>query len=455
MFGYYSPVHPKSGAHSPVYASAMHESPRPASSHTPSVAARDFASRPSSNSSMPQQQQETPQTTKNNENKVSEDGFIILPDMSSHTSTNALPPPRQTNLTPHSHLNVPPPSVNDPYVSRFIKRTEPSDPRRPSLHRSSSAPGEHQAHSLLPPALPLGPEGDGAWKDVHQQPVFEVFNGELTEEGNKMSKKLRHLLETVLKGQEQVGKMHFGLEELGEDDGLETEEKGGKKEDEKGKMYKMLEDRLERREKGVDEIMEKLDALSETLRTYHGLGTPKLSFNHTHTPPQSNQTKHRNTISVPHIKTDFPPHDNPPSSASPRSPTSPTSPRSPSHPSIIRAQSSIDRPSTMRAPQPQSPLRQTFRPETTSSGEEEHYSHPYGARPDSAFNNLSPLRLESERSPDSPLSSPPPQNHPKTKSFWEMEDEREREKGHKQQWLENVDQVTDSPFQMEDKSKPF
>lgn len=73
-----------------------------------------------------------------------------------------------------------------------------------------------------------------------------------------MSKKLRHLLETVLKGQEQVGKMHFGLEELGEDDGLETEEKGGKKEDEKGKMYKMLEDRLERREKGVDEIMEKV-----------------------------------------------------------------------------------------------------------------------------------------------------------------------------------------------------
>lgn len=207
---------------------------------------------------MQQQQQETPQTTKNNESKVSDDGFMILSDMSSHTSNNALPPPRQANLTPHSHLNVPPPSVNDPYVSRFIKPTEPSDPRRPSLHRSSSAPGEHQAHSLLPPALPLGPEGDGAWKDVHQQPVFEVFNGELTEEGNQMSKKLRHLLETVLKGQEQVGKMHFGLEELGEDDGLETEEKGGKKEDEKGKMYKMLEDRLERREKGVDEIMEKV-----------------------------------------------------------------------------------------------------------------------------------------------------------------------------------------------------
>lgn len=261
MFGYYSPVHPKSAAHSPVYASAMHESPRSASSHTPSVAARDYASRPSSNLSMQQQQQETPQTTKNNENKASEDGFIILSNMSSHTSTNALPPPRQANLTPHSHLNVPPPSVNDPYVSRFIKPTEPSDPRRPSLHRSSSAPGEHQAH-LLPSALPLGPEGDGGWKDVHQQPVFEVFNGELTEEGNEMSKKLRLLLETVLKGQEQVGKMHFSLEELGEDDGLETEEKGGKKEDEKGKMYKRLEDRLERREKGVDEIMEKVGSWS-------------------------------------------------------------------------------------------------------------------------------------------------------------------------------------------------
>lgn len=73
-----------------------------------------------------------------------------------------------------------------------------------------------------------------------------------------MSRKLRHLLETVLKGQEQVGKMHFNLEGLGEDDGLEQEEKGGTEEDDKKKDYKGIEDRLQRREKGVDEIMEKV-----------------------------------------------------------------------------------------------------------------------------------------------------------------------------------------------------
>lgn len=73
-----------------------------------------------------------------------------------------------------------------------------------------------------------------------------------------MSRKLRHLLETVLKGQEQVGKMHFNLEGLGEDDGLEQEEKGGIEEDDKKKDYKGIEDRLQRREKGVDEIMEKV-----------------------------------------------------------------------------------------------------------------------------------------------------------------------------------------------------
>lgn len=73
-----------------------------------------------------------------------------------------------------------------------------------------------------------------------------------------MSKKLRHLLETVLKGQEQVGKMHFNLEGLGEDDDLEQEERGGKGEDEKRTNYKGIEDRLKKREKGVDEIMEKV-----------------------------------------------------------------------------------------------------------------------------------------------------------------------------------------------------
>lgn len=73
-----------------------------------------------------------------------------------------------------------------------------------------------------------------------------------------MSRKLRHLLETVLKGQEQVGKMHFNLEGLGEDDGLEQEGKGGTEEDDKKKDYKGIEDRLQRREKGVDEIMEKV-----------------------------------------------------------------------------------------------------------------------------------------------------------------------------------------------------
>lgn len=73
-----------------------------------------------------------------------------------------------------------------------------------------------------------------------------------------MSRKLRHLLETVLKGQEQVGKMHFNLEGLGEDDDLEQEEKGGTEEDDKKKDYKGIEDRLQRREKGVDEIMEKV-----------------------------------------------------------------------------------------------------------------------------------------------------------------------------------------------------
>ncbi|OXG88522.1 hypothetical protein C349_01100 [Cryptococcus neoformans var. grubii Br795] len=460
MFGYYSPVLPKPAAHSPVYASAVHESPQSTSSNRFSVTARDFAPPPPpSNTSKQQQQhqqQETPQAAKENRKKFSDDDFNFLSDRSSHTSsTNPPPPPRQTSQTPDTHLNLPPPSVNDPYVSSFIKPIGPVDHRRPSLHRSSSAPGEHQSHLLLPSALPPGRESDRGSKEVHQQPIFEVFNAELSSEGSEMSKKLRHLLETVLKGQEQVGKMHFNLEGLGEDDGLEQEERGGKGEDEKKANYKGIEDRLEKREKGVDEIMEKLDELSETLRTYHDLGTPKLSFNHTHTSPQSNRTKHRNTVSVPPISTDYPSHENPTSSVSPTSATSPTSLRPPSHPSIIRAQSSIDRAPTIRAPRPQSPLRQTFRPETASSGEGEQQLHPWGTRPDSDFSNLSPLRLENEHSLDSPLSSSPPRSQPKPKSFWDIEHEREREKGHKQQWLENVDQVIDSPFQMEDTSRPF
>lgn len=261
MFGYYSPVRPRSAAHSPVYASAIHESPQSTSSHRFSVTARDFAPPPppsnTSKEQQPQQQQKTTQTAKENRKKLSDDDFNFLSDSSSPMSANP-PPPRQTSLTPDTHLNLPPPSVHDPYVSSFIKPTGPVDHRRPSLHRSSSAPGEHQSHPLLPSALPPGREGDGGPKDVHQQPIFEVFNAELSAEGSEMSRKLRHLLETVLKGQEQVGKMHFNLEGLGEDDGLEQEEKGGIEEDDKKKDYKGIEDRLQRREKGVDEIMEKV-----------------------------------------------------------------------------------------------------------------------------------------------------------------------------------------------------
>lgn len=105
-----------------------------------------------------------------------------------------------------------------------------------------------------------------------------------------MVSRLKGHLDAVLQMQEQVGKMHLSLEGLGplrhpSDSSTDTS---------KGKDERS-EETLHQRELGVEEIMSKvsemrvsfvvepptndqLGDLSSQLRSYHSVGTPKLSF---------------------------------------------------------------------------------------------------------------------------------------------------------------------------------
>ncbi len=110
--------------------------------------------------------------------------------------------------------------------------------------RAPTAPGV--PHSLLPSELPETTK-QSLEDSVEGKPIFEIFNAELDAPAEEMVKVLKGHLERVMKAQEEIGRMHLGLEGL-DLTGNGSGEKGGRE----------MEDGLSKREKSVDEIMERV-----------------------------------------------------------------------------------------------------------------------------------------------------------------------------------------------------
>ncbi|WRT66929.1 uncharacterized protein IL334_003894 [Kwoniella shivajii] len=317
---------------------------------------------------------------------ISSESFNLLPgdDDSLPKSPIDLPAKRRESL-PHTHLNansksrinafddpslIPPSSIHDKYVSKHIlpittASSPTSENTRPTFARSSSAPGQHST-ALLPSAIPSSTSTAGEKKEESNQPIFEIFNANLSTSGLDMSKKLRGYLEIVLKGQDEVGKMHLNLEGLGmgerniwEVDTHKTEPKDGKD----------VKSQVEEREKGIEEIMKRLDTISDTLRNYHKLGTPKLTFprhqTHAQIPTQTSASHPSDSQEDPRTPTT-------PSSGLGRSATvaNPSSPENTSHrqraPTMVRSNTVTGDLSPISIikdrPTPISPLVNTIRP---------------------------------------------------------------------------------------------
>ncbi|WVR05009.1 hypothetical protein IAU60_002021 [Kwoniella sp. DSM 27419] len=221
----------------------------------------------------------------------SSESFVVLPGGDEGSSIprssidSAMLKRRDNSPLPKSKATddpsmIPPPSVHDEYVSRYLRPIAPTslEAPRPALNRSSSAPG-HPNTGLLPSAM-TEPAAE-PHRDTNQ-PIFKIFDANLSEEGVGMSKKLRAYLDMVLKGQEEVGRMHLELEGLGmTNNGYWEDANAGDSEKEEGGEGDKDRDgaaKAEKREKGIDEIMRRLDSLSDTLRNYHQLGTPALAF---------------------------------------------------------------------------------------------------------------------------------------------------------------------------------
>ncbi|GFZ46340.1 hypothetical protein JCM24511_04587 [Saitozyma sp. JCM 24511] len=245
------------------------------------------------------------------------------------------PPTKEHTEPPH---RIPPPSVHDAYVSRFLSPldTSPDGTSRPPLVRSNSAPGVPQSavsegSALLPSAL--ADEKPLLDDDECGKPIFDIFGAELSEGGKDMVRALKGHLEEVLKVQEEVGRMHLALEGLG-DYAAQAEERHTS---ESEARQSNGDEVVAKREKGIEEIMDRLGALSDQLRTYHSIGTPKLSF----PAPATHQPKHKaRTMSI-----------DPAALSSSHSPISPISHEA-IHPQPPRAmghakQSSVHRPSPL------------------------------------------------------------------------------------------------------------
>jgi len=164
---------------------------------------------------------------------------IRLHQASQFPSIPTLTSPPSPKSKPIDPLLIPPPSVHDAYLSNLIV---PLNPDRPPIVRANSAPGSGAPHtSLLPSAIPGTASDEG-------KPIFEIFNAELNTPAEEMVKVLKEHLEGVLKMQEEIGRMHLGLEKLdltGEVPEEENVEVDGA-------------DGLGKREKAVDDIMERV-----------------------------------------------------------------------------------------------------------------------------------------------------------------------------------------------------
>ena len=194
---------------------------------------------------------------------------------------------------------LPPPSQHDAFVGQFITPMISATDERPAMVRSSSTPATSQPQGLQPSPLSV----DTA--STEGKALFDVMNASISRSAEEMVKVLKGHLEGVLKVQEEIGRLHLGLEKIGLGDhpsgpihgtpktpatpnmeqvtpqtGSRLSQAGSTP----GSAKKEVEDAVLNREKGVDNIMERLDVLSTRLRTYHTLAQPQLSF------PQSGNT---------------------------------------------------------------------------------------------------------------------------------------------------------------------
>jgi hypothetical protein len=149
---------------------------------------------------------------------------------------------------------IPPESVHDKYLSKYIQPLGPTEPR-PAPLRSTSTPGgsipiSHPMGSKAS-AIPLRGLGFTEVKEKEKgkeghRPIFEIFNAELSEGSEGMVKALKGHLESVLRVQKEIGRMHLSLEGLGE---------GGEKVRRESEGKEKEVDPLMKREKEVDELM--------------------------------------------------------------------------------------------------------------------------------------------------------------------------------------------------------
>lgn len=193
------------------------------------------------------------------------------------TRVDSIDPPFPPDL-------VPPPSVHDTYLSKYIQPIVPTSSTRPTAPRSTSVPvltnldlSTTAGNGLLPPVdlreeaqrqqtyPPLGPVGTGP------KPIFEIFDADPGAGSRGLVSALKGHLEDVLKVQEDIGRMHLALEDLDGGDnevtkGQERKAKPAKtatsgagakgQEDEEAEV----DDSLSRREKGVEALMERVSS---------------------------------------------------------------------------------------------------------------------------------------------------------------------------------------------------
>jgi hypothetical protein len=228
----------KSSGGGPHYSSAIVESPTAASSH-------HFPSPQSST------QPHTP-------SPLSYAHYETIPDQPTHSqvidSTTSAQPllahdyaqSPSSSLPDNEPLTIPPESINDNYLSSLT---------RPSPQRSTSAPN---THDLLPSVM------------QDDKPIFEVLDANLSETAEIMAQALRTHIDGILKAQEEIGAMHLALEHIGMGQKIWSQqstpavqaspslEDKTQSPDKKQSSNGDDEDALSKREKGVEEIMNRV-----------------------------------------------------------------------------------------------------------------------------------------------------------------------------------------------------
>ncbi|WWD10369.1 hypothetical protein V865_008504 [Kwoniella europaea PYCC6329] len=360
------------------------------------------------------------------------DSFSLLPgdDTSLPKSSVDLPSQRgrERDVIHDPHL-IPPVSIHDKYVSNHIQPlTSPSTlEARPSMTRSTSAPGHpHHSHSqsatspptdsngLLPSAIPSG-DSNTTVTGVQQgnQPIYEIFNANLLKDGLDMSKNLRGYLEVVLKGQEQLSKMHLQLEGLGMgENGIWQVDKDDNVDGDGKKDEKKVKSKIEERQKGVEDIMHRLSEISDTLRNYHQLGTPKLTFPRQHPQPPATQKSPRtpstnNLGRATTVAGSNPSHNISLNQAKQPSPPTGNQRNKPRAPSLVRSNTAtgeLSPRSLMKdKARPRSPLINTFTTMDSSSEDNSTFEKSHKKNSD-----LPPEKLDNSSSNDRPFPISPP-----------------------------------------------